>query len=159
ANGDISYDHGDWAGAAVQAGALTIPTAPATLAASAASSSAINLTRADNSNNETGFKIERSPDGVNFTPPIPTAPKGTSYQDTGLATSTTYYYRVRATNNAGDSAYSNIANATTQAAQAIPAAPNNLVANATSTTAISLTWTDNATNETGFKVERSTDGT
>lgn len=35
-----------------------------------------------------------------------------------------------------------------------PAAPTNLTANATSTSAIALTWADNATDETGYYVER-----
>lgn len=42
-----------------------------------------------------------------------------------------------------------------------PAAPTNLQANAgkTESATVSLTWTDNADNETGFKIERGTDGT
>lgn len=40
-----------------------------------------------------------------------------------------------------------------------PAAPTNLAATATSGTQVQLTWTDNATNETGFQIERSTGGT
>jgi plastocyanin len=39
-----------------------------------------------------------------------------------------------------------------------PAAPSNLVATASSSTEISLTWNDNATNETGFQVEARTVG-
>src|SRR5205814_4473689 len=39
----------------------------------------------------------------------------TSYLDTNLTASTSYYYRVNASNSAGDSAYSNEANATTAA--------------------------------------------
>ena len=38
----------------------------------------------------------------------------TTYNDTGLSTSTTYYYRVRATNAMGDSANTSTASATTQ---------------------------------------------
>ncbi|MEO9482732.1 MAG: LamG-like jellyroll fold domain-containing protein [Ekhidna sp.] len=38
-----------------------------------------------------------------------------------------------------------------------PAAPTNLIAYATSTTAITLEWLDNATDETGYNVERDTD--
>jgi len=37
-----------------------------------------------------------------------------------------------------------------------PAAPTNLVATAASTTSIQLTWTDNATNETAYRVEMKT---
>src|SRR5439155_7382336 len=69
----------------------------------------------DNSNNETGFKIERSSDGTNFTQIATAAAGATSYSDTGLASSTTYYYRVRATNSVGDSPYSSTASAQTSA--------------------------------------------
>ena len=78
----------------------------------------------------------------------------TSYSNTGLAASTSYSYRVRAYNAAGDSDYSNTASAVTQAAPALPAAPTNLVATAVSKSQINLSWTDNATNETGFRIER-----
>src|ERR1043165_2284473 len=40
-----------------------------------------------------------------------------------------------------------------------PAAPTNLTATTFSTSQINLSWTDNANNENGFKVEQSTDGT
>jgi subtilisin family serine protease len=40
----------------------------------------------------------------------------------------------------------------------IPAAPSALLATAVSRSQIDLAWTDNAANETGFKVERSTNG-
>ena len=78
----------------------------------------------------------------------------TTFSDTGLAASTTYDYRVRATNAGGDSAYSNTAEATTQATQSVPAAPSNLTATAVSGSQINLSWTDNANDETGFKIER-----
>ena len=51
-------------------------------------------------------------------------------------------------------AYSNTASATTQGAA--PAAPSNLAAVAVSSSQISITWTDAATNETGFRIERCT---
>lgn len=93
-----------------------IPAAPAGLTATAASSSTINLSWTDNSNNETGFDIERSTDNVNWAALLTVGSNSQSYGNTGLAASTTYYYRVRAKNSAGNSAYSNVANATTLAA-------------------------------------------
>ena len=39
-----------------------------------------------------------------------------------------------------------------------PAAPTGLAATADSATQITLNWTDNASDETGFKIERSPDG-
>jgi predicted phage tail protein len=115
------------------------------------------LTWADNSSNVTSFNIERSTDGVNFGEITAVGANVTSYSNTGLSSSTTYYYRVRASNAAGNSAYSNIANATTQGVS--PNAPSGLVATAISKTRIDLAWTDNSNNETGFKIERSTNGT
>jgi hypothetical protein len=87
------------------------------LAATAGSSSQINLTWSDNAGDETGFTIERSTSSAFASPTAVTLGTNvTSYADTGLAAATTYYYRVRATNAAGSSANSGAANATTQAA-------------------------------------------
>ena len=93
-----------------------VPAAPSGLIAIAVSLSQINLTWTDNSTNEISFLIERSPDGTNFTQIGSVGTGVTNYSDTGLAAATTYYYRVRASNSTGNSAYSNIANATTLAA-------------------------------------------
>ena len=68
----------------------------------------------DNAGEETGFKIERSTrDNSSFAEIATVGADVTSYSDTTVRKGTTYYYRVRATNASGDSAYSNEANATT----------------------------------------------
>ncbi len=65
---------------------------------------------------ESGYKIERSADGATgWTQIGTTLADQTSYSDMGLAASTQYFYRVRATNAAGDSDYSNISSDTTLA--------------------------------------------
>jgi hypothetical protein len=46
---------------------------------------------------------------------------------------------------------SNVASATTN--NVPPYAPSNLLASAAAPTQINLTWSDNASNETGYKVE------
>ncbi len=132
------------------------PLAPANLTATAISSSQINLAWTDSDNTETGFKIERCTgvDCTNFAPVATVGANVTTYANTGLTASTSYSYRVQAYNTAGSSGYSIIASAMTQAAPALPAAPTNLVAVVVSRSQINLTWTDNATNETGFKIER-----
>ena len=43
----------------------------------------------------------------------------------------------------------------TQTGPTIPAAPTGLLVSATSATSVTLTWTRNSSNETGFQVERS----
>ncbi len=90
------------------------PSAPTALSASAVSASQINLTWTDNASDESGFKLERSPDGTNGWTQIATpAANATSYSDTGLTLGTPYFYRLRATSSGGDSANSGPATATT----------------------------------------------
>ena len=96
--------------------APAVPAAPGGLTATAASPSAINLSWTDNSNNETGFDIERSADNVNWAALATVGSNIQTYGNTGLAASTRYYYRVRAKNSTGNSAYSGVANTTTLAA-------------------------------------------
>jgi predicted phosphodiesterase len=89
------------------------PAAPSTLSAITVSGSQINMSWTDNSSDESGFKVERSTNGSNFTQIGTTNANVATYSDTGLTSGTKYYYRVRSYNATGDSAYSNIANATT----------------------------------------------
>ncbi len=128
------------------------PAAPTNLNATAVSSSRIDLVWVDNSTNEDAFRIERSTDNVTFTEVAAVSANVTSYSATGLAAGTTYHFRVRASNPAGDSAYSNTASATTL--QMPPAAPTSLTATAISKSQINLTWSDNSNNEDGFNIER-----
>src|SRR5204863_2620508 len=85
----------------------TYPASPTKLTAVAASSRQINLSWTDNSNNETGFKIERSSNGNTFTQISTVGVNVTTYADSGLAASTKYYYRILAYSDGGNSAYSN----------------------------------------------------
>jgi regulation of enolase protein 1 (concanavalin A-like superfamily) len=90
------------------------PSAPATLVATAPSSSRIDLSWAASSG-ATGYLIERkSPGDANYVQ-IAGPISGTTYANTGLAASTSYSYRVRAVNGAGNSAYSPLASAITKA--------------------------------------------
>src|SRR5439155_1689519 len=90
------------------------PAAPSYLAATAVSSSQINLTWQDNAGNETGFKIERAPTASGTWVQIATVGASvTTYANTGLNASTTYYYRVRAYAGKQNSSYAGVASATT----------------------------------------------
>jgi len=91
-----------------------VPIAPSNLAATAISTSEINLSWTDNSTNEVGFRIERKTGTTGIYAQITTVGTNvTSYLDAGLASSTTYFYRVMAYNTGGNSTYSNEVNATT----------------------------------------------
>src|SRR5207248_473979 len=113
----------------------------------------------DNSADETNFLIERSTNGVSDWTQIYTATAGaSSYNNTGLAAGTIYYYRVRAyrSGDASVSDYSNTASATTLTSLGTP---SSLSAMAVSTTQINLNWQDNSGDESSFRVERSPNGT
>jgi subtilisin family serine protease len=145
--------HTDYSNAA-SAATRPAPDAPQ-LTATVVSSSRIDLSWTDSSTYESGFKIERSADGVNFVQIATRAANATQLSNTNLVANTTYHYRVRAYDGPNDSAYSNVASATTQA---VAAAPTNLNASAVSSSRIVLSWTDDSSNEAGFKIERGTDG-
>ncbi len=100
----------------------TPPTAPSGLSATAASASQINLAWTDNSGNETAFKVERAASASGPWSELTgtLAANTTSYSVTGLSASTTYYFRVRAANASGDSAYTAAVSATTSAAPVTP---------------------------------------
>ncbi len=110
------------------------------------------------------WAIERSSDGNTFTPlasNLQSSGPDTDYVDGGMSPNTTRYYRARQQLTNGDiSAYSQVVTATTPPAGTnVPAAPSALAATAISSTQISLSWTDNATDETSYEVQRSTNGT
>jgi hypothetical protein len=94
--------------------APAIPAAPSNLSATAIARTQIDLVWTDNADNETGFKIERSKRvNTNFSEIATVGADVTSFSDTTAKKNTLYYYRVRATNSAGDSDYSNEASAKT----------------------------------------------
>jgi len=103
----------------------TAPQPPTSLAASAVSTSQINLSWTAPSNNGgsaiTGYKIERSIDAGSTWSTIVanTASTSTTFSDMGLTTNTSYTYRVSAINSVGTSSPSNNASATTGTSSSI----------------------------------------
>ena len=130
------------------------PVAPGPPTAVAVSESRINITWADRSINESRFDIQRSANGTTWAGVGSVPTNQTSFSDTnGLVGSTTYLYRVSACNSVTCAPNPTPASATTA-----PVAPNGLTAAAASATTINLKWNDNSPDETGFPVQRSTDG-
>ena len=156
----VSYNAAGTSAYSSEMTALTMSAAlaPSALVATATSATRIDLAWADNSSDESGFRIERAPDvaGVpgTFVQIASVGVNVTTYANTGLVNGTRYWYRVRAYNTIGNSAYSNIADATTLR---LPAAPSNLQGVAVSTSMVDLTWTDNANNETSYRIDRAPD--
>jgi hypothetical protein len=90
-----------------------IPLSLTSLIATAVFSTQINLSWTDNSNNETGFKIEQNSSLIQTT-----AANATSYSDSGLSCGISYSYSIRATNAFGDS-IATTTSATTQACSVV----------------------------------------
>jgi hypothetical protein len=94
--------------------ATAIPKAPNNLRTSAGGASRIVLTWNDRATNETGYTIQRSRSrSFNSPTTVDRAANRTRYTVTGLSGSTKYYFRVRASNASGPSAWSKRAPAKT----------------------------------------------
>jgi fibronectin type 3 domain-containing protein len=131
------------------------PNAPTGLTATLQAGPQVSLGWTDNATNETGYVVERSDNGGAFLQIASLPADSVSFTDMNVAIGNSYEYQVVATNSAGSS-YSNIVQV--DVTQTPPAAPSDLAANLVSATQVDLSWTDNATNETGFVVERSDNG-
>jgi fibronectin type 3 domain-containing protein len=143
------------------AGDTTSPTAPTGLAANPPSPTQVDLAWTASTDNVgvTGYRLERCQGAgcTNFAEIA--APATTSYSDIGRLPSTTYRYRVRAADAAGNlSAYSGIATTTTPAIpdNTPPSAPSGLTATAVGGGQVNLNWTAAADDVgvTDYRVER-----
>ncbi|MBV8780523.1 MAG: NPCBM/NEW2 domain-containing protein, partial [Phycisphaerae bacterium] len=111
AGGTVTFS--PWATALINIASIPVAATPSNLAASATSTSQIQLSWTAPMSTAVDQLIQRSTDGVNFTT-IATVPALlTSYSDTNLSGGTKYYYRIIASNFTGNSAPSGVASATT----------------------------------------------
>jgi ELWxxDGT repeat protein len=132
-----------------------LPAAPTNVSATAVSGVQIDLTWADASGNETGFRIERSsrPDFATIDKALTVPASTTSYSDhSGVVRGGTYYYRVRSYNRTGHSDYVAAAPVTAPLA---PADPSGFAAAVLDAATVRLRWNDNSADETGFVLQRS----
>ncbi|NTW99673.1 MAG: hypothetical protein HGB35_07070 [Geobacteraceae bacterium] len=135
-----------------------VPTAPTGLAVTASLPTAsplwVKLDWVDNATDETGFTIQRATNST-FTAGLTTFTVGanvTTYTNTPVSGNIRYYYRVRAYNASGVSAFSSTVNVIINQP---PPAPTSLTQTGVTATSATIRWTDNASNESGFYVERS----
>ena len=88
--------------------------APETVIRKAKGSDNWPLTWADDADNEDAFVIEHSTDAKTWQTLATVGPNVTNYTDSNAVLGQKYYYRVKAANSSGESAYSNIAGGTRQ---------------------------------------------
>jgi fibronectin type 3 domain-containing protein len=115
------------------------PGAPGTPTVSGVTASSVGLTWAASSGPVSTYEIERCQGSTctNFSQ-VGVSTTTSFINNSGLTANTTYRYRVRATNSAGSSPYSGIANVTTTGTTGC--VPSNLAVSATTPSSISLTW-------------------
>ncbi|MBN1145383.1 MAG: fibronectin type III domain-containing protein, partial [Bacteroidales bacterium] len=136
--------------------ALQIPLQPGNLIASHIDYTSSTLVWEDNSNNETGFELERciTDNCENSKTSIKLPANTKSYADMNLSMNTSYQYRIRAINDDGNSGWSNMIVAVTPRILA-PVAPTKLKSTKFTDKSISVTWKDNSSNEDAFIITRS----
>lgn len=135
---------------------LTVPSAPL---ATAGGSTTVNLSWGAPDANATSVRVLRSVSAGPFADLSTVAANVTSYADTTCLAGTMYAYKLQAVRDDDASELSPAsASVTTPTALSKPAKPTNLVATAQSSSAVGLTWADNADNEEMYRVYRR-DGT
>ncbi|MCA2970419.1 MAG: fibronectin type III domain-containing protein, partial [Acidobacteriaceae bacterium] len=120
------------------------------LQANALTSSQIRLNWSTVATGVVRFIIERRGTGGQYAEISRPPATVSTWEDQGLTASTAYTYRMRVETASGVSPYSSEAAATTLAAP--PLAPTNLRTTALSSTDVSLTWTNNATDASSIRL-------
>jgi hypothetical protein len=142
-------------------GTASPPAAPTDLVATYTRGIGVSLSWTDSSQGETGFRVERVPQGYSYSHLVTTPADTTTYTDVNLYPCTTYTYRVRAVGTGGSSAWSNEASIVTDKVPPIPpppGGPSQLRATALDDTTVQLTWVDNSADEVRFHLQRADGG-
>jgi len=99
------------------------------------------------------WSVERGTDGVSFASQLYFSSAAAAYTNTGLSAATTYYYRVGSANQNGVMSYHANSSAIVYTGGAQPpAAPSDFSGVAQTTASILWTWTDNSSDESGFRI-------
>lgn len=125
---------------------------PTNLQSTTASAYEIDLTWQNNDDSAAAVEIDRSIDGMNFSPLVTIDPSQSNYGDASLSEGTHYWYEVFALDPAGNS------DAAATDRWTSPAAPSDLNATAVSNAEIYLSWSSNSVNASATEIDRASDG-
>ena len=125
---------------------VACPTPPSSVYAQALAYWNLRLTWSDNSNNETGFRIERSDNGGAWFVAYEVGANRESTSDGFYSSNSSFRYRIRAFNNECES--------TPSAVATVPRSPTGLAGQYLGGGAFRLTWSDRSNNETYFMVQQ-----
>jgi len=132
---------------------VQLPPAPLTLIASNLDNGNVFIQWTNDTDLENGFILERSKsNNLSFELIDSLAADTFSYVDESVEAESTYFYRVKGYNENGDGDYSEEVQIETLIG--LPVAPSNLTFELINDSTVRLNWTDNAGNETLYRVER-----
>lgn len=112
----------------------------------------INISWSDNSDNETGFRIERKVNSGNFTTWKTVAANITSTTDNAVSIGSTYQYRITAFNTTDVSQRALSSDIRLEQKVTLPLKPSDVSVAIQNGRGV-LSWKDNATNETNYVVQ------
>lgn len=122
-------------------------TAPSNLQGEVTTPGSIQLFWQDNSNNETGFELQRgTTNGGPYAFYKLLDEDAIAFEDTGLTPNTTYYYRLRATNTTQRSDYTTQLAVTISTDTEPPTPPQNLVVSTNTVNSVTLSWSPSTDN-------------
>ncbi len=134
-----------------------VPAGPSDLTVDGIGSQFVDLSWFDESDNEDSFLIEISRNGGNTWESVMSLDAdSTEARVGGLASATSYQFRVVAQNQVGRSEASNIVNARTTGG--IPQAPGNVRPDNVWSSKVDVAWDDRSNNESGFRILVSSNG-
>ena len=134
-----------------------VPAGPSDLTVDGIGSQFVDLSWFDESDNEDSFLIEISRNGGNTWESVMSLDAdSTEARVGGLASATSYQFRVVAQNQVGRSEASNIVNARTTGG--IPQAPGNVRPDNVWSNKVDVAWDDRSNNESGFRILVSSNG-
>jgi uncharacterized repeat protein (TIGR02543 family) len=145
---------GLWSGVVPAASIPGLSAAPTFLGCTLLNTNQALLVWMDNANNETGYRVERSPSGMGQWLLISgtLAPNSTNFTDTNLTAATAYDYRVSAVGTNGLSGYATLTLTTPSAISGAGATPTGLTATNTPNNSVALSW--NAAVGSAYNVKR-----
>lgn len=147
----------DWSNTARATTTIYTPLPPTNLEAEALPGNVALLSWEDQAYNETGFVVQSSftIDAEWVTLDTIPYPNRRMYNAENLVSATTYFFRVYAYNEFGDSPYSNAFELLTPVGP--PLAPTDLFAEAPNWRSVELVWSDNSSDELGFIIQQRED--
>ena len=119
------------------------PIAPDSLSVTSVTETTSSLSWTDNSTDETSFTIERSIDGVSYDNPVTALADATSATISGLSANTSYWFRIKASNDVGDSSYAT----TASSMSTLAINPTTATTEASDTNKITVSWSASSVKE------------